>query len=313
MTRILHPRVFRVTCLLSALMCAGAASGQLPPSLVYQEVESFGDGLYAFRQNAYRSIFIVSDEGVIVTDPVSKVYASAYRAEIAKITDQPVRYVVYSQSQWDRTRGGQIFKDEGATFIAHEKCRENLENQPHPEVVMPEITYSDEYRVELGDRSLDLYYFGPSHDTCLSVMVAKPANIMFVTNVVNPPVATNPWNPTLANNYLHNYIPFFKAAEALAEREHIDTLIGGFMSIGLGPDSKPMVLPGSGPVTVLREQRIYWETVMGAVKAALDAGVPPKQLIDKIDLEPFSSYQFYSKRNINVVFRRVASLYITGR
>lgn len=309
----MHSRVSRAAWVLAGLMCASVASAQLPPSLVYQEVESFGDGLYAFRQNAYRSIFIVTDDGVIVTDPVSKVYASAYRAEIAKITDKPVRYVVYSQSQWDRTRGGKIFKDEGATFIAHEKCLENLENVPHPEAVMPEITYSAEYSVELGNHSLDLYYFGPAHDTCLSVMVAKPANIMFVTNVVNPPVATNPWNPTLANNYPHNYISFFKAAEALAEREQIDTLIGGFMSIGLGPDRKPMVLPGSGPITVLREQRIYWETVMNAVKAALDAGVPPKQLIDKIDLEPFSSYQFYSKRNMNVVFRRVASLYITGR
>jgi hypothetical protein len=303
-----------MSCLMIAGQCLpGVALSQLPPSLIFQEVESLGDGLYAFRQNAYRSIFLVTDEGVIVTDPVSEIYASAYREEIAKITDQPVRYVVYSQSQWDRTRGGQIFKDEGAMFIAHEKCLENLKNVPNAKVIMPEITYSDEYRVELGGRSLNLHYFGPAHDTCLSVMVAKPANKMFITNVLNPPVATGPWNPTMANNYLHNYIPFFKSAEALAEREGIDTLIGGFMAVGLGPDRKPMVLPGSGPITVLRDQRVYWEKVMNAVKTALDAGVPPKQLIDKIDLEQFSSYQFYSKRNMNVLFRRVASLYITGR
>ena len=299
--------------MLAGLWLPGVAFSQLPPSLIFQEVESLGDGLYAFRQNAYRSIFLVTDEGVIVTDPVSEIYASAYREEIAKITDQPVRYVVYSQSQWDRTRGGQIFKDEGATFIAHEKCLENLKNVPNSEVIMPEITYSDEYRVELGNRSLDLYYFGPSHDTCLSVMVAKPANMVFVTNIVNPPIAAAPWNPTLANNFLHNYIAFFKSVESLAEREGIETLIGGFMAVGLGPDRKPIVLPGSGPITVLRDQRIYWEKVMTAVKTALDEGVPPKLLIKKIDLEPFSSYQFYSKRNMNVVFRRVASLYITGR
>jgi hypothetical protein len=305
--------VFRFFLILTWLSLPGLALGQLPPSMKFQEVEDLGNGLYAFRQNAYRSIFLVTGEGVIVTDPVSAVYARAYRDEIAKITDQPVRYVVYSQSQWDRTRGGQIFKDEGAIFIAHEKCLENLRNAPNPEVIMPEITYSDQYRVELSGRSLELYYFGPSHDTCLSVMVAKPANMVFVTNVVNPPVVTAPWNPTLANNFLHNYIAFFESVETLAEREGIDTLIGGFMAVGMGPDKKPTILPGTGPITVVRDQRIFWEKVMTAVKTALDDGVPPKQLINKIDLEQFSSYQFYSKRNMNVLFRRVASLYITGR
>lgn len=295
------------------LIATGTASAQMPSFVTWQETENLGDGLYAFRQNAYRSIFLVTDEGVIVTDPVSAAYARDYRDAIAAVTDQPVRYVVYSQSQWDRTRGGKIFKDEGAEFIAHERCLENLRNVPNPEVVMPEITYSDTYKVELGGRALELHYFGPAHDTCLSVMVAKPANVVFITNVVNPPVAAVPWNPTLPNNYPHNYIAFFKAVEELAEREGIETVVGGFMAIGPGPDGKPMVYPAAGPVAAIREQRIFWELVLSEVKTALDSGVPPTQLIDKIDLEQFSEYSGYTRRGMNVLFRRIASLFITGR
>jgi hypothetical protein len=240
-------------------------------------------------------------------------YARDYRAAISAVTDQPVRYVVYSQSQWDRTRGGQIFKDEGAVFVTHEKCLENMRNVPNPDVVMPDITYSDHYEIELGGRALELHYFGPAHDDCLSVMVAKPANVLFVTNVVNPPDATVPWNPTIPNNYPHNYINFFKSVEALTEREGIDRLAGGFMSISIGPDRKPMINPATGPVSVLKDQRLFWELVIAEVKAALDAGVPPRQLSKEIDPEIFKSYPGYTRRGMDTVFRRIASLEITGR
>ena len=299
--------------LLLSLLVSGAASAQLPAFMATEETEDLGDGLYAFRQNAYRSIFLVTDEGVIATDPVSVIFARSYRDAIAAVTDQPVRYVVYSQSQWDRTRGGQIFKDEGAVFITHERCLENLRNVPNADVIMPEITYSDTYTVELGGRALELHYFGPAHGDCLSVMVAKPANMVFVPNVVNPPDAMFPWNPTLANNYPHNYLAFFNSVEALAESEGIETLIGAFIAVGIGPDKKPMVYSGAGPVSVLRDQRIFWELVMNEVKTALDAGIPPSQLINKIDLNEISKYPGYTKRGMNVLLRRIASMYITGR
>jgi hypothetical protein len=144
-------------------------------------------------------------------------------------------------------------------------------------------------------------------------MVAQPANVMFLLNVVNPPDAQVPWNPTLPNQYLYNYIPFLKAVEDVAERNRIRTFIGGFISIGVGPDKKPFLYPAAGPISAVRDQRIFWEKVMAAVKAALDAGVPPRDLAKKIDMQQFSGYTLYTPRNMEIVFRRVASLYITGR
>ena len=86
-----------------------------------------------------------------------------------------------------------------------------------------------------------------------------------------------------------------------------------FIAVGIGPDKKPMVYSGAGPVSVLRDQRIFWELVMNEVKTALDAGIPPSQLINKIDLNEISKYPGYTKRGMNVLLRRIASMYITGR
>ena len=53
-----------------SFLTSPVASGQAVPSFMkFQETERLADGLYAFRQGAYRSLFLVSDEGVIITDP----------------------------------------------------------------------------------------------------------------------------------------------------------------------------------------------------------------------------------------------------
>ena len=70
----------------------------VPPGFKPVETERLAENLYAFRWGAYRSIFMVTDEGVIVTDPISVRAAHLYRREIARITDQPVKYVVYSHA-----------------------------------------------------------------------------------------------------------------------------------------------------------------------------------------------------------------------
>ena len=143
-------------------------------------------------------------------------------------------------------------------------------------------------------------------------MIPRPANMMFINNSVNPPRAMFPWNPTLPNLKLHNLIPYFTAIEDLAAREGVDTMIGGFIAFGV-KDGKPFLEPATGSIGVVSEQKEFWQKLLTAVKTEYDAGTPPKQMINKIDLEQFSGYPLYSKSNIETLIRRVASLYIIGR
>ena len=73
-------------------------------------------------------MFIVTPQGVIATDPISenRPAADAYLAEIRKITQAPIRYVVYSHHDPDHIAGGKPFKDAGATFVAHRFAKGNI-------------------------------------------------------------------------------------------------------------------------------------------------------------------------------------------
>ena len=151
---ISNVRITILIGLISSLMLQTANAQFVPPGIAPTATEQLAENLYAFRYGPYRSLFMVTDEGVIATDPISPEAALQYRAAIAAVTDQPVKYVVYSHAHWDHARGGQIFKDEGATFVAQKRCVANFEDSPDPDIVLPDITFDANYSVELGGTSL---------------------------------------------------------------------------------------------------------------------------------------------------------------
>src|SRR5258705_494587 len=103
------------------------ARAQQPPPF---ETTKITDNVYLFRYGGHQSMFVVTPDGVIATDPIAQrrpEAATTYLAEIRKITQAPIKYVVYSHHHYDHIEGGKPFKDAGATFIAHMNAKTRLE------------------------------------------------------------------------------------------------------------------------------------------------------------------------------------------
>ena len=143
------------------------------------EIEKISPYLYTYRYTFYRNFFLIGEDGIILTDPLTVDAANILYAELQKITEKPIKYVAYSHSHWDHISGGQIFKDLGAEFIAHQKCQENWLNNPNPHVVKPDIVFDETYTISVGTPSLEMHYWGPSHDNCRIGFLIKPDKIMF--------------------------------------------------------------------------------------------------------------------------------------
>jgi glyoxylase-like metal-dependent hydrolase (beta-lactamase superfamily II) len=279
------------------------------------DTEKIGDGLYTFRYGPYRNIFLVSEAGVIATDPLNARAARALRTEIARLTDHPVKYVAYSHSHWDHVPGGQVFKAEGAEFVAQEECLENLRLWPNPEVVPPDITFTDRYKISLGDSELELFHFGPSHDTCLSVMIARPANVLFVVDIVNPPSGWHlEWNPTLPDTHIYNLVPYLEAVETLVAKEGVETIVGGHIALGRDGNGRPFVQPATGPVTAITERRLFWQTIIGAVEQEIQKGTYAEFVAARLDRSELDAkLGRYNKDDMSIMLRRLASYVISGR
>ena len=74
--------------------------------------------LYRAQNNNHYTVFLVTPDGVIMSDPINRDFARWLKAEIATRFRVPVRYVLYTHSDWDHASGGVVFADT-AEFVGH--------------------------------------------------------------------------------------------------------------------------------------------------------------------------------------------------
>jgi glyoxylase-like metal-dependent hydrolase (beta-lactamase superfamily II) len=243
-------------------------------------VKEIGNGLYVFRWWVYRNIFLVTDEGVIVADPLNPKAAGLMREEIRKITDKPVKYVIYSHNHHDHISGGTLFREEGATFIAHENVLKQLGDHPSPVTPLPDITFDDAYMVELGGRTIELSYFGPNHGDSLVVMRLPEEKILFVVDIVTP------------RRVAFRSMPDFWPDEWIRSLKEIEQLDFNYVISAHGPADQPAIDPAS----VVAEQRIYLEDLMAAVKQEMDSGThSPDKLRKTVKLPKYEQWRSYNE------------------
>ena len=162
---------------------AGAAQAE---QVVTTKVEGT-DNVYTFRNGNSQSMFIVTSEGVIATDPVGygrPQGGATYVAEIRKVTSQPIRYLIYSHHHFDHIAGGRAFKDAGARIIAHRRAKERLEVLNDPNTVLPDETVDGRRTLTLGGTALELVHVGQNHSDSTLVMRLPKERIVFVVDLL---------------------------------------------------------------------------------------------------------------------------------
>jgi glyoxylase-like metal-dependent hydrolase (beta-lactamase superfamily II) len=113
-------------CLLSS-NCLAADFGKVTSQKVAEGVYLFTTTPYGDAGLSGNSVAILSDEGVLVFDSNgTPETAATVLAEIRKLTDKSVRYLVNSHWHWDHWGGNQVYLGAfpGLQIITHEKTRE---------------------------------------------------------------------------------------------------------------------------------------------------------------------------------------------
>src|SRR3712207_6590146 len=157
-----------------------------PPPFATTKVEGT-DNVYIFRNGGHQAMFVVTPEGVIATDPVAygrPTGGQTYVDEIRKVTQAPIRYLIYSHHHFDHIAGGKAFKDAGATVIAHRRAKERLAAINDPHTVLPDETVDDKRTITLGGTTLELSYHGPNHSDSTLVMRLPREKIVFIVDTI---------------------------------------------------------------------------------------------------------------------------------
>jgi glyoxylase-like metal-dependent hydrolase (beta-lactamase superfamily II) len=247
-----------------------------------REITHLSGDLYHFRNQAHVSVFLVTDQGVIATDPLNPAAATWLQDEIKDRFNQDVRYLIYSHSDEDHIAGGEIFSDT-ATVIAQENAQPVIASGDY--TALPDIVFRDRLEVRLGGQRVVLHDFGKSHTDNLIVIEYPAERTIFVVDSISnnrlPYRTLNRW-------FMPEGIEFMKQVEQM----DFDTFVPGHGTPGTKAD-------------VIRH-REYWEALYQAVVAARARGLSLEEAQEAIQLPEFSDMGRYDEwlgENIEGMYR----------
>jgi len=148
---------------------------KIDPAIGYA-VKSFGGGVYVISDNGWQSAFLVTDEGVIVFDAPAS-FGKNIPAAIAKVTDKPVKILVYSHSHKDHIGGSAAFKNiPDLQIVALERVSDFLKEMNDPSRLLPNATFKTAKTITLGGKTVELtahHYHSQEGDLFIYIPHAK--------------------------------------------------------------------------------------------------------------------------------------------
>ncbi|HLW52847.1 MAG TPA: MBL fold metallo-hydrolase [Candidatus Angelobacter sp.] len=263
-------------------------------------VKKIGEGVYAAispdRSKAGSNAgFVVGSNGVLVVDTfVSTDPAKELLAEIRKVTDLPIRFVVNTHYHLDHTGGNAVFAAAGATILAHRNVRawlrtENLKFFPNakPEdkarvesLVLPDEVYSDAVDIYLGSRLVQVRYM-LGHTGGDSVVMVPDANVVFGGDLI--------WQKHFPNLIDATTADWIKTLEKLLADHPSATFVSGHGDVASPQD--------------VRDFRDYLVALREDIAQAQAAGKSGQELTDAVSAEVKEkcgewSFQQFIPRNI---------------
>lgn len=246
-------RMFLLFFAISTLLFATSAHADLTrlAGNVYSYVgEKDSSPAHSFAANAG---IVIGTDGVLVVDTlISAKEGERFLADIRKVTNKPIKYVVNTHTHLDHAFGNCVFARLGATVISHTSDRALLakegegtlknianfglkaEDMTGTEIVLPTLTFSDRMQIDLGGETVELIRTAPSHTEGSLVVLVSAKKLLFSGDIL-----------------FTDFHPFMADGDLASWMKTLDDLLA--MDV-------EQIIPGHGPLSTrkdLAEMKAY--------------------------------------------------------
>jgi len=254
---------------LALLLCPGAT----PAQDADREVTRVTYDVYRFRNRFHVNMFVITGDGVVVTDPIDAEAAAWLKTEIEKLTDKPITHLIYSHSHADHASGGTAYGDVPNVIMQR--------NAPQ-DIDLVEATqrFDEQLSFETGGKTFELTWLGPGHGEDLIAIVVRPDDVGFVVDAVS------------SKRLFYRDFPGANVDDWIAQVKKVDSL------------DFDILIGGHGPVGVKRDVGLglaYLEEMRAEVLRGLQAGKSVDELKASVTMEKYRGWQNYDDwRALNV-------------
>ncbi|WP_115717113.1 MBL fold metallo-hydrolase [Gallaecimonas mangrovi] len=270
---------------ISALLLLVAVSCQPLWAAEEYKIEPVTGGLYRFTAGHYESVFLVTDQGILLTDPLNDKAATwLHKALKSRYPNTPIRYLIYSHNHVDHALGADKLVDPTTVLVSQALAREDMAHTKLP-VKLPDLVFNDKASIYLGNTQVTLQYWGTNNGRGSISMLFEPQKVLYVVDWVV--LGRMPYKD-LKGYDIEGMIHSTKAVLNL----DFDRFVGGHGAMGTKAD--------------VRHYLGYLEALYDAVRDGMLKGKSLAQLKSEIKLPQYSNLPLYKEwlpLNIEGVYR----------
>ena len=262
-----------ITTIFSTLLMMNTAFAQ-------EHVWKVADGVYRYGPgDGYYSMFVVTDVGVIAIEPVNIKHSQGLLKAIRSVTEKPVRYLLHSHNHWDHSKGGQVFRDQGAKIVAHEEAYEWMKANRHTDLALPDETWTGNRKdIILGGKTIELHYMGMSHGLGMTVFLLPKEKIAYIADIVTP------------NRILFTIVPDFNIKEWMRTLTEVEKLDFQTAIYSHSQAKEPF-----GSKTEVTQTREFIEELQAAIVAEFKKGTPFLKIPSTVKLPKYEHWAMYNE------------------
>ena len=166
-------------------------SDNAPGTMLYNMPVKVADGIWSsigatapatYENSGHNNnlSFIITNDGVVVVNAGDNyLLAQSLHAEIRKLTDQPVKYVILENGQGHAMLGTGYWQEQGAQVIAHADAVTEIEHRGQgildrmryrnrdksmgTELAIPDRVITENTTLQIGGERIDILHLGPTH------------------------------------------------------------------------------------------------------------------------------------------------------
>ncbi|MBY6210396.1 MBL fold metallo-hydrolase [Microbulbifer agarilyticus] len=255
-----------------SLSTAMSAQAQRDFSKVEIKSEPVAENLYMLTGLGGNIGLFVGEDGAFMVDDQFAPLSEKILAEVAKLTDKPLRFVINTHWHGDHTGGNESMGKAGALIVAHENVRKRMSTEqftklwdrttpPAPADALPVITFTDATTFYWNGDEVRVQHVGPAHTDGDSIIHFKNANVIH-----------------MGDTFFNGSYPYIDISAGGV----LDGVIENARKVIEMSDDNTRIIPGHGPLTDKKGLQSYLDLLVklkGNIKALVDKGMSKEEVI----------------------------------
>ena len=261
----------RILAVCAAALFAAAASAQQDFSKVEIQTEKLADTVYMMTGAGGNLGLSVGEDAVFVIDDQFAPLTPKIQAEIAKLTDKPVKFLLNTHWHFDHVGGNENLGKAGALIFAHENVRKRMSTEqfmeffgmktkPEPKVALPVVSFTRDLAFHLNGDEIRVFHVARAHTDGDSIIHFSKSDVIH-----------------MGDSFFNKLYPF------------IDTSSGGTVEGVLAAvdrvlkmaGDKTRIIPGHGPLASKADLKAYRD-MLAAVSGNIRGQVKARKTLEQV-------------------------------